>query len=175
MSGWLHMGGPAPKSTLNLARPGIAARRFVVRWQPEWKATLLGRRGGRTPVEWVLGEGGLAAALALLAEAETRSPYSFDELAERARRFEGTCGSGALAEAVESVLAAARIPRRIGVFADPDSRRGDDTRVPDGVALAILLRRSGPLFMPAREPRLELLVPAETTLVFPEDPDVDPE
>ena len=177
-AGWLNMGGAPPTTTLTVLRRALPGRRFLVQWLPCWRrpATLPGTicPDPQTPYDWALANG-IPGVLALLGSDARGTPYTRSELARRARGLSRSATAAALERAVDARLKAVGLAHRIGVFADDDCRQDSDIEVPDGVALAILLRRSGPLYMPKRPPELSLVVPQRTTLIFPEDGDVDDE
>jgi hypothetical protein len=167
------MGPITPRTTLTLDRRALAGRRFVIRWSPGWagESPAPGRRGRPdTPLDWAI-RTGIAGTLALLSCSARSATYARGPLTEAARRFAPEADRAALAQAVERRLARARVPRLVGVFVDDDEVQATERPVAAATALAILLRRSGPLFVPAREPEISLVVPRATTLIFPEDPD----
>ncbi len=168
MSAWLHMGGAPARTTITLTRRTIPARRLRVNWCPLWNAAPRPHRAGQTPFDWMLGGGGLGAALALLRRDPDGLGYDFDALARDAADLAVRADQTTLARAGAERLEAGGVPRASGVFSDEDAADTSDVRVATSVAFAILLRRSGPLFMPGREPQLSLVVPKVTTLIFPE-------
>jgi hypothetical protein len=69
---------------------------------------------------------------------------------------------------MRQVLLQSAIPDRIGVFVPATEDCPDIVRLPPDVSLALLARRSGPLYLPRREFEASLVVPARVALVFPE-------
>ena len=76
----------------------------------------------------------------------------------------------ALERHLEEALREAGVPDRVGVFLDEDDRRRDRPLLPPAAALAVLARRSGPLYLPVPPPRAARS-PTRTPLVlfFPEE------
>jgi hypothetical protein len=65
-------------------------------------------------------------------------------------------------------LSRAAVPDRVGVFVS-DGEDGLGARpLPDDAVLAVLARRSGPLYLPRRQFAASLMAPARLVLLFPE-------
>jgi hypothetical protein len=107
-------------------------------------------------------------------------PGEFDRLVQVIRSLAGTSTPMPLSESeiadAERMLAEALITAgvptdRSGVFITLDSRAGVES--PEGkqldtlASLAVLGRRSGPLYLPSRPLQLSLIEPADFVLVFP--------
>jgi hypothetical protein len=75
----------------------------------------------------------------------------------------------ALERHLEDALRKAGVPDRVGVFLEEDV--GFDTRPPlsPAAALAVLARRSGPLYLPSRRLECSLADPQPLVLFFPEE------
>ncbi len=76
-----------------------------------------------------------------------------------------------LLEALERALEEDGIPDRIGVFVEGDAR-ADSRLLSTLAAVAVLSRRSGPLYLPWRPIDPLLVRPAAFVLVFPEEGDL---
>ena len=178
MTGWLHNMCVPPTSRLTLVRAELPGPRFEVDlagrleelkartgdvnllavWQPEDGLRLHGAR----------------AALALL-DAVRRPPLEYWPLHDAMEALAATpCIEGEaereLEATLEAELAAASIPRaRVGVFLPPDGRLdGGCPRLTAAQCLAVLCRRSGPLYLPLRRLAPSLLRAEPLVLFFPE-------
>jgi hypothetical protein len=131
-----------------VAHPGRRFRVDLAARLSRGRAADLGRR---------LAEGGWRGAWTLLARA--------GEAPARQRRRTRE----ALDAHLEEALRRASVPARLGVFLGED----DDTEavtLGPAAALAVLARRSGPLYLPSRPLETSLVDPRPLVLFFPEKP-----
>lgn len=77
-------------------------------------------------------------------------------------------GPEALERHLEEALREAGVPGRLGVFLDEDIGDATHPLLPPSAALAVLARRSGPLYLPSRRLELSLVDPQALVLFFPE-------
>lgn len=144
-----------PFSGLTVGRATLAGPRFAI----DIGAAL--QKGGRPAptLPAVLGRlrrCGWRAAAQLLG----LGPGGRGREARRAQR-------AAVAEILGTALSSAGVPDRIGLFcpdADPSANR-----LEPAACLAVLARRSGPLYLPARSLEPSLVQVTPLTLVFPEE------
>ena len=149
-AGLLHNMSVPPRSMLKVSRRRLPGIRYVFDCHS-------------LPEECVaaLRSHGAAAALALI-EGHT----------ERLSRTANGSGLSAdleelLAAQMSEALRVARVPERIGVFLDDDPDPAEARSLSVAAALAVLARRSGPLYLPRRRFAASLIVPAKGVLVFP--------
>jgi hypothetical protein len=147
----LHNMSVPPLSRLAVARalhPGLRFRVGLARQTGRAASSLRGRLGRR----------GWRAAWDVLAAA--------GDAPSRAR---GGRRPEVLDRHLLEALARAGVPDRLGVFLGEDV--GDETHplLPPSAALAVLARRSGPLYLPSRRLELSLVDPQALVLFFPED------
>jgi hypothetical protein len=74
----------------------------------------------------------------------------------------------ALRRHLEAVLREAGVPARVGVFLDEDVKAATGALLSPAAALAVLARRSGPLYLPSRRLEPSLADPKPLVLFFPE-------
>jgi hypothetical protein len=70
---------------------------------------------------------------------------------------------------IEQAKAAAGIPERLGIFVCESGAESLGPLLSPAAALAVLCRRSGPLYLPARRPEPSLVNPMALILFFPEE------
>jgi len=152
MTGVLHNMSVPSTSRIAVARafhPGLRFR-VALSWQASRARVSLrerlGRRGWRAA--WDI----LAAA----GDAPARVP--------RARRQ-----PEALQRHLEEALQKAGVPDRVGVFLEEDVGEETSPLLPPAAALAVLARRSGPLYLPTRRLEPSLVDPDALVLFFPEE------
>ena len=75
----------------------------------------------------------------------------------------------ALERHLEQALRKAGVPDRIGLFLDEDVGAETGPLLPPSAALAVLARRSGPLYLPSRPLEPSLVDPQAVVLFFPEE------
>lgn len=154
-----------PRSTVTLNRPALGQQRFVSSVGNEFPAPALSEGGPASGLVHGLPDSGpgefdrLFNVIRSLAGTSAPMPVSKDEIADAERM---------LADA----LVTTGIPNdRAGVFITLDSRAGIES--PEGkrlgtlASLAVLARRSGPLYIPSRPLQLSLIEPSSFVLVFP--------
>jgi hypothetical protein len=152
MTSLLHNMSVPPVSRVALARAPHPGRRFRVAlaWQV---------RCGRVSLRGRLGRRGWRAAWDVLAgvgAAPRRAP--------RARRR-----PEALEGHLEEALRKAGVPDRVGVFLEEDVADETHPLLSPAAALAVLARRSGPLYLPSRRLECSLVDPHALVLFFPEE------
>jgi hypothetical protein len=140
--GLLHNMSVPPRSTVQVSRSALPGLRYFVdcRWLSP------------TIVQGLRSEGA-AAMLALLQNGDG----NVDEVTERAL------------DCLTLALADRGVPRQIGVFVPEDHRPRDVHRLSRAATLAVLARRSGPLYLPRRRFNPSLIAPLTAVLVFPEE------
>jgi hypothetical protein len=74
-----------------------------------------------------------------------------------------------LEEHLEEALRQARVPEAVGVFLAEEDEAGRARALGPAATLAVLARRSGPLYLPARDLEPSLVDPKPLVLFFPED------
>lgn len=140
----LHNMSVPPTSTLVVKRATLAGRRFRVDLASGVPKARLAATQKR------LVTSGWRAAVAILDAAGAGKPRT----------------ASALAAQLDAALADAGVPDSIGVFLDEDERAAP---LLDAVAaLAVLARRSGPLYLPARRFEPSLVRLTATVLFFAE-------
>jgi hypothetical protein len=75
----------------------------------------------------------------------------------------------ALERHLETALRRAGVPDRVGVFLEEDIADETGPLLPPAAALAVLARRSGPLYLPTRRLEPSLVDPHALVLFFPEE------
>jgi hypothetical protein len=132
-----------------VSHPGLRFR-VGLAWQTGRSASSLRDRLGRR---------GWRAAWDVLAAAGEAPP----------RKGGGRRRPEALERHLEEALQEAGVPGRLGVFLAEDV--GDPTHplLSPSAALAVLARRSGPLYLPSRRLELSLVDPQALVLFFPEE------
>lgn len=75
-----------------------------------------------------------------------------------------------LAAHLEARRREAGVPDRVGVFLEEDVADESSPLLSPAAALAVLARRSGPLYLPSRAPEVSLADPLPLVLFFPEEP-----
>jgi hypothetical protein len=70
---------------------------------------------------------------------------------------------------LEQAKTAAGIPERLGLFMCGGGSEGVGPLLSPAAALAVLCRRSGPLYLPTRRPEPSLVNPMSLVLFFPEE------
>lgn len=151
--GLLHNMSVPPRSTVQVSRSVLPGQRFV----------LDGRWLDKTVVQRLLTHGA-AAALEL---AEGRDGSLEPLLAGQSSK----AVEARAAECFSAALAAQGVPGRIGIFLDEDSRSSHVPLLNRAATLAVLSRRSGPLYLPRRRFNPSLITPMKAlVLVFPEVP-----
>lgn len=166
---WLHNMSVPSRSTLTVRREWIGGLCFDVCPMVNGGA---GQRIRIDAVGWAvrgLRGCGPRALLALLLE----PPEPFDTWRARVGTLRRTLArqhdvETRLAEVIDDVLLAAGVPPRVGVFVPggPVPPR-EATRLGFAASLAVLGRRSGPLYLPSRRVDGSLIQAAGVLLVFP--------
>jgi hypothetical protein len=164
---WLHNMSVPPNSTLTVEREWLGGRCFVV--QPAHGTGPAKRDATGRWVATALRSRGSSALLALLLE-PLDPPDSWQTRVTRRSRSVQREGNvrARLDAALDAALLAAGVPQRVGAFVP----RGD-TPVPDATplgfaaSLAVLGRRSGPLYLPSRRVDGSLVELVDVLLVFP--------
>jgi len=152
MTGFLHNMSVPSTSRVTVARafhPGLRLR-VGLAWQ-------LGR--SRVSLRDRLGRRGWRAAWDILAGAGDAPPRA----AGARRRPE------ALERHLEEALRTAGVPDRLGVFLDEGIADETGPLLSPAASLAVLARRSGPLYLPSRRLECSLVDPHALVLFFPED------
>jgi len=152
MTGFLHNMSVPSTSRVAVARafhPGLRLR-VGLAWQ-------VGR--SRVSLRDRLGRRGWRAAWDILAGAGDAPPRA----AGARRRPE------ALERHLEEALRTAGVPDRLGVFLDEDIADETGPLLSPAASLAVLARRSGPLYLPSRHLECSLVDPHALVLFFPED------
>ena len=139
-----------------------ATSRIAVR-----RATLAGRR-----FRVDLASGVAPARLAALQKRIARSGWRALASVLDAAGLGRPRGPGALASQLEAALVRAGIPPAVGVFLE-EPEPGEARVLDAAAALAVLARRSGPLYLPCRRFEPSLVRLTATCLFFPEPPDGD--
>jgi hypothetical protein len=151
--GLLHNMSVPPRSTVQVSRSVLPGQRFV----------LDGRWLSATVVQRLLTHGA-AAALELVEEGNGNLELPL--AGQSSKAFEARA-----AECFTAALADQGVPRRIGIFVDEDSRSKQVPLLNLAATLAVLSRRSGPLYLPRRRFNPSLITPLKAlVLVFPEVP-----
>jgi hypothetical protein len=70
---------------------------------------------------------------------------------------------------LEEALRKAGVPDRVGLFFEEQGEQETDPLLPAAAALAVLARRSGPLYLPSRRFECSLVHPRPFILFFPEE------
>jgi hypothetical protein len=149
----LHNMSVPPTSVLQVRRANHPGRRFRVDLTEQLsRGTAAGQRRR-------LGERGWELAWTLLTKAGDGPPRPHRK--HRTRE--------ALVEHLEEALRRARVPHAVGVFLGEVSGAGPARRLGPAATLAVLARRSGPLYLPARGLDPSLADPQPLVLFFPED------
>jgi hypothetical protein len=141
----LHNMSVPPRSTIQVKRSALPGRRFFVdcAWLGPGSCQLLRSHG--------------ADALLPLIE------YGRELLV-------GSTSEEAACDGLEAALSAAEVPSRVGVFIPAERMPKPSVPMLQREAiLAVLARRSGPLYLPRRKFAPSLIVPLTGLLVFPED------
>lgn len=167
-SAWLHNMSVPPRTTLAVRREWLGGRCFDVRPR-------VGTERPSSPAiaSWVaraLQTHGAAALLALLLEPLQPLDSWQRRVTNARRRLERAGDVQARADDVlEDALRAAGVPNLVGVFVPRnDAPPRDATWLGLPACLAVLARRSGPLYLPGRRIDASLISPTDTLLVFPE-------
>jgi hypothetical protein len=142
-----------PTSTLRVQRANHPGRRFRV------DLTTQLSRGSATGLRRRLHERGWELAWTLLTKAGDGPPKPHRK--HRTREV--------LEEHLEAALRRARVPAAVGVFLEEEPGSGRARTLGPAATLAVLARRSGPLYLPARALEPSLVDPEPLILFFPED------
>jgi hypothetical protein len=148
--GLLHNMSVPPRSTVTVRRSKLPGTRYA-----------LDCSGLSAETVDALRIQGAAAALALIAK-HADLPASAAMPSVRAGDADSL-----LATCMTTALRAAEIPERIGVFLDDDVDALTAPRLKLPATLALLARRSGPLYLPRRSFQPSLITPTTAILVFP--------
>jgi hypothetical protein len=139
-----------PRSTLTVRRRSLPGTRYVFDCQSLREECVAALRTH-----------GAEAALELIerhTERPSRTAIGLPSSADLEERF---------AEQMSEALRAAGVPDCIGVFLDDDADAAEAPSLGVAATLAVLARRSGPLYLPRRRFIASLIVPARGVLVFP--------
>ena len=150
--GLLHNMSVPPRSTLQVRRASHPGRRFRVDLTEQLS------RGSATGLRRRLGERGWNLAWSLLTKAGDGPP--------RPHRKHRT--RDVLVGHLEDALRRAAVPDAVGVFLDEGPRASRARPLGPAATLAVLARRSGPLYLPARALDPSLVDPRPLVLFFPE-------
>jgi hypothetical protein len=148
--GLLHNMSVPPFSTVQVRRSALPGRRYAI------DTKMLTREAVNA-----LRDYGAVAALALM-DPEAKDLKTALALHRR------DDADAVLAARLSRELESADVPERVGVFIDWDVDTKNTKPVPTPLALALLARRSGPLYLPRRNFTASLIVPARSALVFPD-------
>ena len=151
--GLLHNMSVPPTSTLQVRRASHPGRRFRVDLTEQLS------RGSATGLRRRLGERGWDLAWSLLTKAGDGPPRPHRKHRSR----------GVLVEHLEDALRRAAVPDAVGVFLEEEHGAGPARSLGPAATLAVLARRSGPLYLPARVLDPSLVDPRRLVLFFPED------
>jgi hypothetical protein len=149
----LHNMSVPPTSTLSVTRARHPGRRFRVDLTDQLS------RGSAAGLRRRLGERGWELAWTLLTKAGQGPPRP-----HRRRRTRE-----ALEAHLEDALRRACVPDRVGVFLEEWNEPCPPKLLDPAAALAVLARRSGPLYLPRRPLDPSLVDPRPLVLFFPED------
>jgi muconolactone delta-isomerase len=149
-AGLLHNMSVPPRSTVQVSRATLPGRRYFV--NSNW----LSNRGLEA-----LRTLGAAAALALM------DGNDENDLDAMLARVPPESAENIVADRMTRALTEERVPNRIGVFMALD--REPSHKLTRAASLAVLARRSGPLYLPRRRFAPSLIVPTNLYLVFPEE------
>jgi hypothetical protein len=148
-----------PRSMVTVRRRHLPGQRFLL------DCSLLTRKSVAD-----LRTRGAAAALELIQSITEARPL-LDVFPRRRCDHDGSCAGH-----MDYAIREAGLPDQIGVFLDGDERNEEgqlDTRqavcLGPVATLAVLARRSGPLYLPHRPFMPSLIVPMQGLLVFPEE------
>jgi hypothetical protein len=152
--GVLHNMSVPPTSRITVVRASFPGLRFAVRLpeiEPRWAQLLRDH----------LAKGGWRAAWTLL-EARNDAPQTTGKKNRRPEDLE---------RHLRQSLERAGVPDRLGVFLDDEEAALEDARaLPPAATLAVLARRSGPLYVPSRRLEPSLADPRRpAVLFFPEE------
>jgi hypothetical protein len=169
---WLHNMSVPSRSVLRCARAVLPGRRYLVDGLPRGTDSEAGIDGDRALHEY-LAEYGMAALAALIELARAGRKVEPAKVRSRARKFRGDAAE-AVERAIAQALLLAGVPTAIGVFlpaasvaGGSQSGRARETPLDPPASLAVLARRSGPLYVPARPVEPSLIVLERCVLVFP--------
>jgi hypothetical protein len=148
--GLLHNMSVPPRSTVQVCRSVLPGHRYFIdcRWLSP------------TIVERLRSEGA-AAMLALLQDDAGGMGQFTAETSKEVEKHAVDCLTLALADR--------NVPVRIGVFVPEDHRPRHAHPLNRAATLAVLARRSGPLYLPRRRFNPSLISPLTAVLVFPEE------
>jgi hypothetical protein len=152
MTTLLHNMSVPASSRISVARTCLPGLRFRVRLHEQvTRPTLLARER--------------------LARKGWRAAWDLLEDAGNAPRREGKerRSQELLERHLEQSKAAAGIPERLGIFVREDGAQGVGALLSPAAALAVLCRRSGPLYLPTRRLEPSLVNPTAFVLFFPEE------
>lgn len=168
---WLHNMSVPSRSTLTVRREWIGGRCFAVCPTPRAAAQPSPRAVAGDWMARSLRVGGRASLLALLIEPLDPLDSWRVRVAALRRKLVRHLGVEAhLAGAIDVVLRRAGVPSRVGVFV-PRGATAPPQATPLGFAasLAVLGRRSGPLYLPSRQVDGSLIQLTDVVLVFPDE------
>ena len=147
--GLLHNMSVPPRSTVQVSRSALPGDRYFV--DSRWLSPAIVQR---------LRAEGAAAMLALVHDGDGNIDQVTDQPSNEVERRAVDCLSLALADR--------GVPGRIGVFVQQDHHPKYVHRLNRAATLAVLARRSGPLYLPRRRFNPSLITPLTGVLVFPE-------
>jgi hypothetical protein len=148
----LHNMSVPPTSVLTVRRASLPGRRFHVDLTPQIS------KGSAAGLRRRLGERGWDLAWTLLTKAGEGPP--------RPHRRNRT--RDVFVAHLEDALRRASIPDEVGVFLEEDPGTSRARPLGPAATLAVLARRSGPLYLPARALDPSLVDPQRLVLFFPE-------
>jgi hypothetical protein len=168
---WLHNMSVPSRSTLTVRREWVGGRCFDVCPRIKAAAHPSPRAVASDWVARKLRVGGPASLLALLIEPlDPLDTWRVRVVAQRRQLVRQRDLEPRLAGAIDVVLRRAGIPPRVGVFVPRGATAPPDSTCLGFVAsLAVLGRRSGPLYLPSRQVDGSLIQMGDVLLVFPDD------
>lgn len=166
---WLHNMSVPATSTIAVQREWLGGRCFEVRPRHQVSSALW-----TAPGRWVaraLRDHGPSALLALLLEPPEPAATWQIRVAQVRRRLDRQGNVRArLDEALDALLLQSGVAQRVGVFLPRgDAPAPGATRLGFAASMAVLGRRSGPLYLPSRQVDGSLIELADLLLVFPDE------
>ena len=146
--GLLHNMSVPPRSTVTVRRSRLPGRRYAIDCKLTQQSVIALRKDGA------------AAALVLLAGQVDVPLAAPGQAQQNVQDIFDACMAAALRDA--------SVPDCIGVFTDEESDASASHELTLPAMLALLARKSGPLYLPRRRFTPSLIVPTTAVLVFPQ-------